>query len=289
MAKPVIAIMYDFDKTLCTSDMQNFGFVEDLKMTPAEFWSTVAEYNSQTKSDKVLAYMYMMLKIAKEKGLKFTKEYLKEKGKSVVLYKGVESWFKRINQFGDDMGVRVEHYIISSGIKEMIEGSSIAKEFKKIFACEYVYGDNQEAIWPKTAINFTNKTQYIFRISKGTLDETDEVTLNQAIPDGQRKVQYNNMIYIGDGMTDIPCMKLVKEKGGKSIALYQKNQEDKVLPLVSDDRINYVCVAYYSENSNLDKIIKMMIENMALIHKLKEKEQRTLGNFVLKTNKKADE
>lgn len=289
MAKPIIAIMYDFDKTLCPSDMQNFGFVESVNMTPAEFWSEVSIYTHQHKIDKILSYMYMMKTVAARSNIAFTKDYLKRLGETVPLFKGVEAWFERINAFGEECGVKIEHYVLSSGIKEMIEGTSIAHEFKKIYACEYMYDKGGIAMWPKTAINFTNKTQYIFRISKGALDVSDEVSLNQAIADENRRVQYNNMIYIGDGMTDIPCMKLVKEKGGKAIALYQRNQEQSVLPLVSDDRINYVCIADYSENSNLDKMIKMMIDNMASLHKLKEKEQKTLDTFALKNTKKQEE
>ncbi|HIT49814.1 MAG TPA: haloacid dehalogenase-like hydrolase, partial [Candidatus Pelethenecus faecipullorum] len=173
--------------------------------------------------------------------------------------------------------------------KKIIEGTPIAKYFKKIYACEYIYDEQtKEAIWPAMAINYTQKTQYIFRISKGTLDVTDEEKLNMETPDQQRAIQYRNMIYIGDGLTDIPCMQLLKDKGGKSIALYSSGNKHKVLPLVEDGRINYVCLADYSVNSTLEKIVKLMIENMAILEKLKEKESRQIQIFLKESNEKSE-
>lgn len=279
MSKLKIAIMYDFDKTLSPEDMQNYGFIKELGMTPSEFWGLTGEITKKFGMDKILSYMYVMKEEAQKRGIRFTKEYLKSLGKGIAYFKGVETWFKRINEYADSKDAKVEHYIISSGVKEIIEGCSIAKEFHKIYACEYIYGDNKEAIWPKMAVNFTNKTQYIFRISKGALDITDDDTLNQATTDEERRVFYNNMIYIGDGMTDIPCMKLLRTKGGRAIALYPKNKPEKVSRLVHEDRINYVCVADYSENSDLEKIVKLMIDNMVSLAKLSEREQKTLDKF----------
>ena len=281
MAKITIGIMYDFDKTLCTTDMQNYSFMNDIGMNPEDFWNICSKQTQKYTMDKILSYMYMMLKHAKEKGIKITEEYLNSLGQSVVLYRGVTTWFDRINAFGEAIGVNVEHYVISSGIKEIIEGSPIAKYFKKIYGCKFLYDDKtKEAIWPSLAINYTQKTQYIFRISKGALDETDELKLNSETRDSLRAIQYRHMIYIGDGLTDIPCMQLLKDKGGKSIALYQTHNRDKVIKLVEDGRINYVCVADYSLNSNLEKIVKLMIENMAMLENLKNKENKQLQAFV---------
>ena len=281
--------MYDFDKTLCTTDMQNYDFMKNLAIAPEEFWKEASMQTNRYAMDKILSYMLLMIQKSKEKGYPITESYLTSLGKSVLFYRGVQTWFDRINAYGASLGVTVEHYIISSGLKKIIEGTPIAKYFKKIYACEYIYDEQtKEAIWPAMAINYTQKTQYIFRISKGTLDVTDEEKLNMETPDQQRAIQYRNMIYIGDGLTDIPCMQLLKDKGGKSIALYSSGNKHKVLPLVEDGRINYVCLADYSVNSTLEKIVKLMIENMAILEKLKEKESRQIQIFLKESNEKSE-
>lgn len=279
MPKPTIGILYDFDKTLCTTDMQEYSFIKNLGMTSNEFWGEAAGITSKHEVEKILAYMFVMIKKCKEKGIPLTEEYLKSCGENVVLFKGVESWFDRINAFGETMGVKIEHYIISSGTYEIIQGTPIAKYFKRIYACRYMYDENGEALWPAHAINYTMKTQYIYRISKGTLDMTDDYNLNRVQDESLRRIAYRNMIYIGDGLTDIPCMKMVKERGGKSIALYPSGNSERVKPLVDDDRINYVCVADYSPNSTLEKIVKLMIENMAVLERLRAKEEMQLSQY----------
>ena len=211
MARPTIAIMYDFDKTLCTTDMQEYDFIKNLGMTPTEFWGECGKLTKKNEMDKILAYMYVMLKMCKDKNIPLTSEYLNNCGKNVVLYKGVSTWFDRIDEYADKIGVNVEHYIISSGITEIIEGTSIAKHFKHIYGCKFIYNEFGEAIWPGLAINFTLKTQYIFRIAKGVLDVRDDDNLNNH--QNNKKIPFENMIYIGDGLTDVPCMKLLKDKG----------------------------------------------------------------------------
>ena len=279
MPKPTIGILYDFDKTLCTTDMQEYAFIKNLDMNSEDFGGEAAGVTAAHEVEKVLAYMFVMIKKCKEKGIPLTQEYLKQCGENVVLFKGVETWFDRINAFGESMGVNIEHYIISSGTYEIIQGTPIAKYFKRIYACKYMYDENGEALWPALAINYTLKTQYIYRISKGILDVTDDYNLNRLQDESLRRIAYRNMIYIGDGMTDIPCMKMVKQKGGKSIALYASGKSETVRPLVDDDRINYVCVADYSANSTLEKIVKLMIENMAVLEKLKAKEDLQLSQY----------
>jgi len=279
MGKTTIGILYDFDKTLCTTDMQEYSFIKNLGMSSDEFWGAAAEITSKHEVEKILAYMCVMIQKCKEKGIKLTEEYLKTCGENVVLFKGVSTWFDRINEFGESMGVNIEHYIISSGTYEIIQGTPIAKYFKRIYACKYMYDENGEAVWPALAINYTLKTQYIYRISKGILDVTDDYNLNRLQDESLRRIAYNNMIYIGDGMTDIPCMKMVKQKGGKSIALYASGRSETVKPLVDDDRINYVCVADYSANSALEKIVKLMIENMAIMDRLASKEEQQLTQY----------
>ncbi len=277
MAKPTIALLYDFDKTLSTTDMQEYDFIKNLGITPSEFWGDTGLLTSKHDMDRILAYMYMMVLKCKERNIKLTEKYLNECGKNIQLWRGVTTWFDRINEYGKSLGVNVEHYIISSGITEIIEGNDIAKYFKRIYGCSFLYDKSGEAVWPSIAINFTQKTQYLFRISKGVLDVTDDDNLNKHMTG--RKIPYENMIYIGDGLTDIPCMKLLKEKGGKAIALYPSGSKNKVAQLVNDNRINFVTVADYSQNSTLEKIVKLMMEKISVISELKDKEEKQLALF----------
>jgi len=274
-----IGILYDFDKTLCTTDMQEYDFIKKLGMTSDAFWGEAAAITEQHEVEKILAYMFVMIKKCKEKGIPLTEDYLRSCGEHVELFEGVLTWFDRINEYGRSQGVEIEHYIISSGTYEIIQGTPIAKYFKRIYACRYMYDENGEALWPALAINYTLKTQYIYRISKGTLDVTDDYNLNRQQDESLRRIAYHNMIYIGDGLTDIPCMKLVKERGGKSIALYPKDNREHVKPLVEDARINYVCEADYTSDSPLEKIVKLMIEKMAILEKLKKQEREQLSQY----------
>lgn len=279
MAKPTIAIMYDFDKTLCTTDMQEYDFIKNLGITPSEFWGECSKLTEKNEMDKILAYMYVMIKKCKEKNIPLTRKYLNECGKNVILYKGVSTWFDRIAEYAKKLNVNVEHYIISSGITEIIEGTPIAKNFKHIFGCKYIYDEKGNAMWPGLAINFTLKTQYIFRIAKGVLDVRDDDNLNNH-QDGGKKIPFENMIYIGDGLTDVPCMKLLKDKGGKAIAIYpSQNERKQANKLVKDERINYVCVADYSYNSTLEKIVKLMMDSIHMVSELKEREQKQIKAF----------
>ena len=279
MSRPTIGILYDFDKTLCTTDMQEYDFIKNLGMSSDEFWGEAAKLTKNSQVEKILSYMLVMIRECKKRGIPMTRDYLAECGRNVELFAGVDTWFDRINAFGEQLGVNIEHYIISSGTYEIIQGTPIAKYFKRIYACRYLYDENGEAIWPALAINYTLKTQYIYRISKGILDVTDDYNLNRLQDESLRRIAYHNMIYIGDGMTDIPCMKMVKQKGGKSIAVYADGKSETVKPLVDDERINYVCTADYSEGSTLEKIVKLMIENMSILELLKSTEAMQLSQF----------
>ena len=273
--KPTIAFMYDFDKTLCDQDMQDYGFIPNLNMTSEEFWGETEAFRKKHYMEGILGYMYYMKLKCDQKGIPFTKEYLHSLGKNINFYKGVQNWFKRINQYGESIGVKIEHYIISSGVKDIIDGCAIKDEFKKIFACQYYFNEEGEAVWPKIAINYTQKTQYIFRISKGIYDETENKKVNEKMTD--RVVAYDNMIYFGDGITDIPCMTFVKKQGGISIAIYPKGKKNKVTNLLLDNRVNYICAADYQEGSELDSLVKCIIQERQLSHTLmlKQRQQKT--------------
>ncbi len=260
MSKPIVAIMYDFDKTLCTRDMQEYTFIPSLGIQPDDFWSGTGEIASKEQMDSVLTYMYCMITESQQSGKPFTREDLVECGKHIEYLPGVEEWFERVNRYGEDAGVRVEHYVLSSGLKEIIEGSSIAKFFKKIFASEFLYDSaTGNPIWAKMAVNYTNKTQFVYRINKGVLDISNNVDVNASRPDDDRRVYFNNMIYIGDGLTDVPCMKLVKQSGGHSIALYQNGQKDKVQPLLIHERVDWIFEADYRKGQALDQAMHDLI------------------------------
>lgn len=273
--KPIVAILYDFDSTLSRTDMQNFGFIPSLGMTPAEFWGATGKFSEETGCERTLAYLYMMQKLAAEKGIKMTKEWLKEQGKGIEFYNGVETWFDRINAYGKEHGVTVEHYLISSGNKEIVEGCKIAKQFKVIYGCEYIFDPvTGVPVWPKLAINYTQKTQYFFRISKGAVDANDDKGVNEKAK--EKRIPYSNIIYIGDGMTDIPSMIIVKDNGGKSIAVYPKGKEDRVKDLYDDGRVNYVCPANYKEGSEIEKVMKLIIQGVAINESLKTRENQNV-------------
>lgn len=278
-AKPIIAIMYDFDKTLSTKDMQDFAFIPSLGMKADEFWKKANDFGTREKMDGILAYMYTSVNESKKHNLPLKRESLVAYGKSVEFFPGVESWFSRINKFAENRGIVVEHYIISSGLKEIIEGTPIAKEFKEIFACEFYYDEEGCAAWPKTSVNYTNKTQFVYRINKGVLDVSNDVDLNRSMPDDSKRIPFTNMVYIGDGLSDVPCMKMMQSYGGQSIAVYPKGNRHKVEELLLKDRVNFIYPADYSENGELEKTMKSIIEKIAICDRLTDINQSQLKSI----------
>lgn len=268
--------MYDFDKTLCTKDMQEYSFIPDLHMQPQDFWKKSNDNASKYKMDRVLSYMYLMLKEANYKNIPITRESFKIAGNKVEFFPGVLDWFDRIRLYAKKKGenIEVEHYIISSGIKEFIEGSKIADKFKEIYACEFHYNVSGVADWPSIAVNYTAKTQFLFRINKGVLDISKDHELNEYTPENLRRVPFRNMIYFGDGMTDIPCMKLVHINGGKSIGVYTDENYGVAKELLKTDRVDFIAGADYSEGSDLDTYVKGVIESMILQERIINKTTR---------------
>lgn len=283
MRKPIIALMYDFDRTLATQDMQNFSFIPALGLTPAEFWSKTEAFCKKYDTDKILGYMYVMISEAKKHNIKLTKKFLKEQGTNIEFFKGVESWFKRINSYAASKGLKCEHYLITSGNKEIVEGSNIAKEFQHIFGCEYCFDEETKtAIWPINMVNYTQKTQYFFKISKGLYKNYEDEKVNEKTL--KRRVLYRNMIYFGDGMTDVPIMILCKNNGGYSIAVFKPGDQDKVSALFKDGRVNFICKADYSENKELDKIVKLIIDNIATQTGLSQEYEKKRSQNELRNN-----
>jgi 2-hydroxy-3-keto-5-methylthiopentenyl-1-phosphate phosphatase len=262
--QPTIALLYDFDKTLCTKDMQEYSFIPKVNMSAEDFWREATTLAKTEKMDGVLAYMYLMLRKADSSEQPIKRQDFVNLGKDLELFPGVEGWFDRINEFGRQAGVQVEHYIISSGLKEIIEGSKIYGAFREVFACEFYYNVNGIACWPKNAVNYTTKTQFLFRINKGVLDISNDNDLNKFTREEDRPIPFRNMIYIGDGLTDVPCMKLVKINGGHSIAVYQDGGKEKVNELLKAERVDFLTPADYSEGSQLDGMVQEMIAKMAI-------------------------
>lgn len=276
MKKPIVAIMYDFDKTLCTKDMQEYAFIPALGMSSSAFWGEANALTDSEEMDNILAYMYKMVEKAREKKVPITRDTFREMGRSVEFFDGVLSWFDRINEYGDQAGVRIEHYIVSSGIKEIIEGTAIAEKFKKIYACEFMYDYNGSIQWPKFAVNYTAKTQFLFRINKGvlTIDSKSADKLNQYTPENERRVPFRNMIYIGDGLTDVPCMKLVKSNGGQSIAVYDQGKDrEAALNLLKADRVNFVAAADYGPGSDIETIVQAIIKKIHAVEEMRTYQQ----------------
>ena len=276
--RPKIAICYDFDKTLSPDDMQTFTLIPSFGMKSEDFWKESDQLARDNLMEKNLAWMYKLIQYSKAKGLSIRKEYFRQIGAEVDLYQGVDSWFDRMNAYAESKGIELEHYIISSGLKEIIEGSSIAHHFKRIYASSYFYSPEGDAQWPAQAINYTNKTQYIFRIAKGFLEEYDE-RVNDSMKEKTMYIPYENFIYIGDSATDIPCMRLVKSKGGYSIGVFDpvKNARSKVYQLYSDGRINLYAPADYSEGSDISRLMEKIIDEIATREAIKA-EQESLSN-----------
>ncbi len=271
-AQPVLALCYDFDRTLSPYDMQAQGFIQSVGEDVGEFWQQSNKLAIENDMDMNLAYMLTMVKKAKGK-FYVTKKALAEYGAKIELYRGVEGWFERINAYGKERGIIVEHYIISSGLKEMIEGTPIAGQFKKIYASAFMYDEDGVPEWPAQTINYTNKTQFLFRIEKGCLDINDHEGVNEYIPPENIRVPLRNIVYFGDSDTDIPCMKLVNSYGGHSIGVYngESGNKAKVYDLIKNNRIRYFAPADYSEGGEIDGLVKAIIDKTAAYEKLETK------------------
>lgn len=291
--KIILAICYDFDKTLSPDDMQAQGFIQSVEYEVKKFWEESNGLANDNEMDQNLAYMFMMSKKARGKHI-LNRDLLKDFGRRVSLFPGVETWFDRINDYGRDQGIIIEHYIISSGLKEMIEGTSIADKFTKIYASSFYFDNDGLAVWPAQAVNYTNKTQFLFRIEKGVLDVNDQ-RVNEYFKPSELRVPFRNMIYIGDSDTDIPCMKLVNTFGGHSIGVYNNETKDKskVFRMLEQNRIKYFVPADYSDKSELEELVKKIIDrtksNEILESKhyycIDEKEQEVKGRSVEENNK----
>jgi phosphoserine phosphatase len=259
-----MAIAYDFDGTLAQGNVQENSFIPAIGMTKAKFWSQNKQRAEKHEADEILSYMTFMLERARAAEVPVRRKDIAHHGKLIKLFPGVERWFARMNAHAKRHNVKLEHFIISSGVKEMIQASKIGNQFRKIFASSFAYDANGVASWPALAINYTTKTQYLFRINKGALSVSDHKRINEYVRPEERPIPFTNIIFIGDGDTDIPCMRLVREQGGHSIAVYRPNTtKGKAEKLIADKRADFIAPADYSEGKPLDRIVRAVVEKIA--------------------------
>lgn len=273
-----VALIYDFDETLSVDYMQSFGLIQSLGMKPDTFWKKANLWSANNNADQITGTMYYFMKTAKEKGVSLSREDLKNFGRNIEYYNGVLTWFERINNFGRALDLEIEHYIISSGYEEIVEGTEIRKYFRDVFACSYAYGENGQPVWPARVVNYSIKTQFLSKINKG-LGKNDDIAVNEYTPDEERRIPFKQMIYFGDGMTDIPSMKLTKERGGNAIAVYTPHSraKKKAMKLLVDNRVNFALPADYSENKEIDIVVKTILDKIATerdLDILKAKEEK---------------
>ncbi|MBQ1521928.1 MAG: haloacid dehalogenase-like hydrolase [Erysipelotrichaceae bacterium] len=256
-----VAIMYDFDKTLCTRNMQEYELLPELGVEPDRFWGEVASLSRRENMESTLAYMYLLLQKSREKGFYVKRETFQALGKMIEYYPGVREYFKRITEYARNKGVEIQHFIISSGTKEILEGCDIYDEFERVYACEFHYDEKGNADWPAIAINYTSKTQFIFRINKNALELYEDKKVNAYLAPEKRDIPYSHMIYLGDGMTDVPCMRIVKDSGGYSICVYD-DDKSTAEDLMIHGRVTFAKKADYREGSPLDLTIKAIIDRI---------------------------
>lgn len=258
-----VAMCYDFDGTLCLGNMQEYGFMQTLGISPDEFWAKCGEHTRKYGMDKNLSYMKVMLDEAKLRNKVFRKEDFVRCGADVALFNGVIDWFDRINEYGKKKGIIISHYLISSGLEEIVQGTPIYKKFAKVFAGSYLYSGYGEAVWPARTVSYTEKTQYLFRINKGKLEYTDNV--NESMSEEDRKIPFEHMIYFGDGDTDVPCMSLLGSLGGYSVGVYQPHKSSSkknAERLFSEGRVDLVAPADYSAGKAIDRYVKKIVDKI---------------------------
>ena len=264
------ALVYDFDGTLAPGNIQEHTLIpQHLGISKDEFWKAVDEEKRRDDADENLVYLRLLVAKASELGRPLTSQLLRDFGSSTPLFHGVEGWFARIDEHARARGLILEHYVISSGNEEMISGTSIAHQFKKIFASRYRYDAQGHADWPAVAVNYTSKTQYLFRINKGVNNSWDNGPVNRWVPMNDRPIPFSRIIYLGDGETDIPSMKMVRHQGGHSIAVFdperwaKRELQNRVYNLIAEDRAQFVVPADYRDGSQLDVTVKGILGRIA--------------------------
>lgn len=281
--KPTVALIYDFDGTLSPRNMQEYDFLKDIGIEDKDvFWQEVDSLVKKHEASNILCYMKLMIDKSRMAGKSIRRQAFVDYGKSVELYDGVEKWFDVVEELAQKYDVVVEHYINSSGLKEMIEGTKIASKFKQIYACSFLYNVDEIAEWPAVAVDFTTKTQFLFMINKGISNISENSRVNEYKPEEERPIPFKHMIYFGDGATDIPCMRMVKQNGGNSIAIYNPKDEKKMAlakRLIHENRVNFACAADYSKNKEIYTIVESILSQIKSnfdFHQLEKQNQGKL-------------
>ncbi len=286
--KPTVALIYDFDGTLSPGNMQEYDFLKAIGIKDKKnFWKENVELARKNNASEILCYMKLMIDKSKAANNSIKRKAFVEFGKSIKLFNGVDKWFDLVKEYGAKHNVKIEHYINSSGLKEMIEGTPIAKKFEKIYACSFLYEDDI-AVWPAVAVDFTAKTQFLFMINKGIANVSENKRVNDFTPEENRPIPFKHMIYFGDGATDIPCMKLIKEQGGNSIAVYKpnSNKKEEANKLIKHNRVNFVCPADYSKDKEIYKVVTTIIDKIRSDYDFENLQKHHKANADMSKSKK---
>ena len=262
--KKTIALVYDFDGTLSPRPMQEYAFLPKIGADAAAFWAESNRIARENGADALITYMHLLYKKAKEKGIRIDRADLVAQGRSVELFQGVEEWFDAISDYvkirSESHGVSLRHYLVSSGLTEIVEGTSIYKRFHNVFASEYWF-EAYDMPYPKRVITDTGKTQFLFRINKGVEDLGQNI--NQHMPESARPIPFSNMIYFGDGDTDVPSMAVMRKNGGHAIAVYPPGKaKTKCVDLFKAGRCDFFAPADYRRGSELFKRTCLLIDRM---------------------------
>jgi len=260
--RKTIALVYDFDGTLSPKPMQEYTFLPKIGADPRAFWAESARLAKKHGADPLITYMHLMYKKAKAAGVRIGREDLVQLGRDVELFAGVEQWFDSIADYvkTHGHGLSVRHYLISSGLVEIIEGTAIYPRFYNVFASEYWF-DPYDLPYPKRVITDTAKTQYLFRINKGVEDLGENI--NQHMPEEARPIPFTNMIYFGDGDTDVPSMAVMRKNGGHAIAVYPPGKSKaKCVELFKAGRIDFFAPADYRRGADLFKRTCLLLDRI---------------------------
>jgi hypothetical protein len=274
--KKTIALVYDFDGTLSPRPMQEYTFLPKIGEDPKAFWRECNQIAREQEADPLITYMHLMYKKAKARGVRIDRDDLVALGRDVELFAGVETWFGEIAKYisirAESQGVALRHYLISSGLVEIIEGTRIRPHFHNVFASEYWF-DAYDVPYPKRVITDTGKTQYLFRINKGI--ENLGHSINEHMPEGERPIPFSNMIYFGDGDTDVPSMAVMRKNGGHAIAVHTPGKSrTKCVDLFRAGRCDFFAPADYTRGSELFRRTTLLIDRILANIRLEEEAWR---------------
>jgi len=260
-----IALVYDFDGTLSPQAMQEYTVLPKIGVEPARFWARVDEEARRTESDPMLVYLRRILEELEEKRVDVKREDFARMAARIKYFPGVLTWFGRMNAYvarRSKRKVKLQHYLISAGQKEILEGVAIRRHFRRIYASEYHFNHHGVATFPKSLVTDTLKTQFLFRINKGIEDVTESI--NEHMPEEKRPIPFQNIVYVGDGMTDVPSMALTKKNGGHAVAVYpsrgDRGKRATCMKLLDAGRVDFVAEADYRNASKLSRRVELLLD-----------------------------